>query len=84
MAVYDPKNPQHVAHAAEVARRISAVNEPLNQHRFDTIHEHGFFGRPGKHGEASDVARAKFTTHQNEALAQIDRIKADARTRWLA
>lgn len=84
MAVFDPSNPRHVAHAAKVASQVSELMEPLRDHRSDVIHRYGFAGNRMVQGEEADAARATFRAHQNEVMAKVDRVKADARTRWLA
>lgn len=82
MDLYDPDNPMHVEHAAKVNAEVSALRDPLNDHRFQVIREHGFFGAGKKEGPEHDAARAAFMAHQNEVHAKIDRIQHNARQGW--
>lgn len=84
MEVFDPDNPQHVAHHEAVAAALKAIHDPLTDHRFSVVRQYGFAGSRMVQGHEADAARAAFREHQNTALAKMEQIKADARTRWWA
>lgn len=85
MAVFDPDNPQHVAHHAVVTERLKALHAPLHAHRGEIMRAGGFMDRPGTRPSSElEAKRAAFYAHQNEVDAKIQQFKTHARTRWLA